>query len=287
MHVSSVKKKKHIYFVPYCSLTIWLSCKQYYCVVATLTLQSGLNQNQDPFRNICIYASAFYFCNLQHFTHRLPINIIKVNISKVFMPVINFLSCDSLFSGKRLCLRTQLNNPFYPTHSHSLSSFKQMAFDRASVSENALSALYSLMRSLFWSPDTAFTSSQQLFPHLLLKSSATILLSRPFYQSFTNSTYCLSLNRPPLPLAAVYPPSIHVSLSLFSDVILPTGKTHSFLLYPFFFILAFFLFSLCFPCGFHLHYFAVLLASGNVFVFLFFKFINSVKPSTLPWAAIN
>lgn len=72
-------------------------------------------------------------------------------------------------------------------------------------------ALLSLMSSLFWSPDTKLASCLPL----LLCSGSFFLLSLPFHRSPTNSTYCLPLTHPPLPLAADdSPPSPLLSLFL-------------------------------------------------------------------------
>lgn len=192
--------------------------------------------------------------------------IIKVNISAdLFASLINFPSRDSPFSKWRVVAADSAD--WHPELS--LSSFKRMSFHTASVPEDALicsgecplcrGAVSALMRSLFWSPDTTFASSQQLLLHLLLSSDASVLLSRPFYQSYTNSTYCLSLNRPPLPLAAAYPPSIHASLSLFFFVVflcpqekpIPFCCIHSFiycLFFPLLFVLPLRLSSSLFCC---------------------------------------
>lgn len=240
-----------------------------------------------------LHVCNFYF-RTQH--PKKKKNIIKVNISAdLFASLINFPSRDSPFSKWRVIAADSAD-----WHTElSLSSFKRMSFHTASVPEDALicsrecplcrGAVSALMRSLFWSPDTTFASSQQLLLHLLLSSDASVLLSRPFYQSYTNSTYCLSLNRPPLPLAAAYPPSIHASLSLFfCCVSLPTGKTHSFLLYPFFYILPFFPSPLCAsPAAFIV---IVLLSYYPLEMLFFFCLFNSLTLWNLqhsPRVAIN
>lgn len=53
-----------------------------------------------------------------------------------------------------------------------------------------------------------------LSAHLFLCSSFPFLWSLFFDHSCTNSTYCLPLSRPPLPLAPIYSPSLSLSLHL-------------------------------------------------------------------------
>lgn len=109
-------------------------------------------------------------------------------------------------------------------------------------------------------------------------------LAQLFNSLITAFLSALSLTRPPLPLAAAYPPSLLLSpllwlcLGHFSLMWSCCGSAHS--KNPFLsalsilFYIGFCLFPLCFLCGFHLHWFAVSPLSGFVF------FFN--KPSTLP-----
>lgn len=169
-----------------------------------------------------------------------------------------------------------LNNPFYPTRVHFLSSLEETSFHRASVSENALSAgaLSTPWWGLCFDPpaphshhiDNSFSS---FFSKAVLQFSyhgLSISLLETQHIACPWIAHCFRSLQLTLPSS--------MCLSLFSVVFLPTGKTHSFLLNLFFFYIGFFFSSLCAsPVAF---IFAVLLASG-----IFFYFINSVKPSTL------
>lgn len=155
---------------------------------------------------------------------------------------------DSSFNDKRLCLQSQLNNSFYPTQSHSLSSSKQMSFHRASVSENALSAGCSLLLDevfvlIPW--HRIHIISTTLSPPSSLEQRFNSLITA--FLSVVHKLNILVVPETPTASARCRLPSLHPYVSLFCVcvcVFLPTGKTHSFLLYPFFYV-GFFSSSLC------------------------------------------
>lgn len=158
-----------------------------------------------------------------------------------------------------------------------------MSFPWASVGENALPAgvLSTAWWGLCFDPLTRHS-------HHLNNSFPTFFSKAVLHFSYrglsislleTQHVACPWIAHCFRPLQLTLPSSMR--LSLFSVVFLPTGKTHSFLLNLFFFMLAFFFSSLCAsPVAF---IFIVLLSYWplEIFFFFFFYFINSVKPSTL------
>lgn len=157
-----------------------------------------------------------------------------------------------------------------------------MSFHRASVSENDLSAgaLSNPWWGLCFPWHRIHIISTTLSPPSSLEQHFNSLITA-FLSVFHKLNILLVPETPTTSVHCRLPPSIHASLSFFV-VFLPTGKT------LFFLNTGFFLFSLCFPCGFHLHCFAVPLASGNVFFFFFFFYsLTMWNLQHSPWAAVN
>lgn len=106
-----------------------------------------------------------------------------------------------------------------------------MSVHNASVTGNDLST--SVLLSCPWwalcfDPPTPNSHQLHVSPSF---STASLYFSHHFYQSCTNSTYCLPLTRPPLPLAAGYspslPPSLLLSLFALALVSQPGSRQHN------------------------------------------------------------